>query len=171
MNDQTRRIGPYTLVRKLGEGGMGIVYLAQDPSFAPVALKVLRPELAGREDFRRRFTREAEAARQVARFCTAPMLDAGIEGETAYLVTEYVDGPDLTTMIETRRGLGDPRRQRLLDPAPARPAAHRPPGAPSPLAPGRPRRPSTTTTAPPACRWCCRSLSSGGRATSASAPS
>lgn len=102
VNDQTRRIGPYTLVRKLGEGGMGIVYLAQDPSFAPVALKVLRPELAGREDFRRRFTREAEAARQVARFCTAPVLDAGIEGGTAYLVTEYVDGPDLTTMIETR---------------------------------------------------------------------
>ncbi|MEV0821261.1 serine/threonine-protein kinase [Nonomuraea rubra] len=102
MNDQTRRIGPYTLVRKLGEGGMGIVYLAQDPRFSPVALKVLRPELAGREDFRRRFTREAEAARQVARFCTAPVLDAGIEGDTAYLVTEYVEGPDLTGMIETR---------------------------------------------------------------------
>ncbi|UBU10651.1 serine/threonine-protein kinase [Nonomuraea gerenzanensis] len=106
MNDQSRRIGPYTLLRKLGEGGMGIVYLAQDPAFSPVALKVLRPELAGREDFRRRFTREAEAARQVARFCTAPVLDAGIEGGieggTAYLVTEYVEGPDLTGMLETR---------------------------------------------------------------------
>ncbi|MGP4094486.1 serine/threonine-protein kinase [Nonomuraea sp. KM90] len=106
MIDQTRRIGPYTLVRKLGEGGMGIVYLAQDAAFAPVALKVLRPELAGREDFRRRFTREAEAARHVARFCTAPVLDAGIEGATAYLVTEYVEGPDLSSMIETQGPMG-----------------------------------------------------------------
>ncbi|MEV4169773.1 protein kinase [Nonomuraea sp. NPDC049709] len=106
MIDQTRRIGPYTLVRKLGEGGMGIVYLAQDAAFAPVALKVLRPELAGREDFRRRFTREAEAARHVARFCTAPVLDAGIEGDTAYLVTEYVEGPDLSSMIETQGPMG-----------------------------------------------------------------
>ncbi|MFI7708259.1 serine/threonine protein kinase [Nonomuraea sp. NPDC049480] len=99
MTDQTRRIGPYTIVRKLGEGGMGVVYLAQDPEFRLVALKVLKPELAGRDDFRRRFTREAEAARKVARFCTAPVLDAGIEGETAYLVTEYVHGPDLSSLI------------------------------------------------------------------------
>ncbi|WP_052423866.1 serine/threonine-protein kinase [Nonomuraea candida] len=101
MNVQ-RRVGPYLLVRKLGEGGMGIVYLAQDPASAPVALKVLRPELAGREDFRRRFTREAEAARQVARFCTAPVLDAGFDDGTAYLVTEYVEGPDLSALVETR---------------------------------------------------------------------
>ncbi|WP_188187299.1 serine/threonine-protein kinase [Nonomuraea sp. SYSU D8015] len=102
MSDQIRRIGPYAIVRKLGEGGMGVVYLAQDPEFRPVALKVLKPELAGRDDFRRRFTREAEAARKVARFCTAPVLDAGIEGETAYIVTEYVEGPDLASLIEQR---------------------------------------------------------------------
>lgn len=86
---------------------LGIVYLAQDAEFRAVALRVLRPELAGRDDFRRRFTREAEAARKVARFCSAPVLDAGIEGGTAYLVTEYVDGPDLASGDPHSRSGGD----------------------------------------------------------------
>ena len=85
---------------------MGIVYLAQDAEFRAVALKVLRPEFAGRDDFRRRFTREAQAARKVARFCTAPVLDAGIEGDTAYIVTEYVDGPDLASVIASGGPMG-----------------------------------------------------------------
>src|ERR1700754_2031212 len=76
VSEQPQQIGPYRLVRKLGQGGMGIVYLAQDADFRLVALKVLRPELATDADYRRRFTREAEAARRVARFCTAPLLDA-----------------------------------------------------------------------------------------------
>ncbi|MGI5272872.1 serine/threonine-protein kinase [Nonomuraea sp. CA-218870] len=102
MTPQGRRIGPYTLIRTLGQGGMGTVYLAYDAGFATVALKVLHPELAGRQDFRRRFDREAEAARRVARFCTAPVLDAGFDGGTAYLVTEYVDGPDLSAVIDAQ---------------------------------------------------------------------
>ncbi|MEV6029903.1 hypothetical protein AB0L65_02070 [Nonomuraea sp. NPDC052116] len=77
-----RRVGPYTLVRKLGEGGMGLVYLAEDPDGRRVAVKTMRPELAAREEFRRRFGKEAEAARRVARFCTAPVLDAGFDGGT-----------------------------------------------------------------------------------------
>ena len=72
VSEHPQQIGPYRLVRKLGQGGMGIVYLAQDADFRLVALKVLRPELATDADYRRRFTREAEAARRVARFCTAP---------------------------------------------------------------------------------------------------
>ncbi|MFD1537825.1 protein kinase domain-containing protein [Nonomuraea guangzhouensis] len=101
--DLPQRVGPYTLVRKLGEGGMGFVYLVRDAASGPVALKMMRPELAAREEFRRRFGKEAEAARRVARFCTAPVLDAGIEDGTAYLVTEYVEGPDLSGVV-TRRG-------------------------------------------------------------------
>lgn len=76
---------------------MGVVYLARFGDSPPVALKVLRP--GADADFQRRFTREIEAARKVARFCTAPVLDAGIDGRTAYLVTEYVDGPDLAIAI------------------------------------------------------------------------
>ncbi|MEV0620488.1 serine/threonine-protein kinase [Nonomuraea sp. NPDC050404] len=100
MSDENQQIGPYTIMRRLGAGGMGIVYLARLGDAPPVALKVLRP--GADDDFRRRFTREVEAARSVARFCTAPVLDAGIDGETAYLVTEYVDGPDLAEVIRER---------------------------------------------------------------------
>lgn len=100
VSDPTRQIGSYTLIRVLGEGGMGIVHLAQDGDFKLVAVKELRPELAARPDFLRRFTREAAAARKVARFCTAPVLDAGIDGKTAYIVTDYVEGPDLRSVVK-----------------------------------------------------------------------
>ncbi|UBU10652.1 serine/threonine-protein kinase [Nonomuraea gerenzanensis] len=94
-----QRVGPYTLLDKLGEGGMGVVHLARDPSGRRVALKTMRPELAAREEFRRRFGKETEAARRVARFCTAPVLDAGYDRGTAYLVTEFVEGPDLASVV------------------------------------------------------------------------
>ncbi|MBX6382290.1 MAG: serine/threonine protein kinase [Microbispora sp.] len=97
-----RTIGPYVPIRRLGEGGMGIVYLARDPEGRQVALKVMRPELAAQEDFRARFRKEAEAAKRVARFCTAPLLDAGRDGDRHYLVTEYVDGPDLSSVIDAQ---------------------------------------------------------------------
>ncbi|MBD3144815.1 serine/threonine-protein kinase [Microbispora bryophytorum] len=97
-----RTIGPYIPVRRLGEGGMGIVYLARDPEGRQVALKVMRPELAAQEEFRARFRKEAEAAKRVARFCTAPLLDAGQDGDRHYLVTEYVDGPDLSAVIDAQ---------------------------------------------------------------------
>jgi hypothetical protein len=97
-----RTIGPYVPVRRLGEGGMGIVYLARDPGGREVALKVMRPELAAQEEFRARFRKEAEAAKRVARFCTAPLLDAGRDGDRHYLVTEYVDGPDLSSVIDAQ---------------------------------------------------------------------
>ncbi|MEU6729791.1 serine/threonine-protein kinase [Nonomuraea wenchangensis] len=102
VEERSQWIGPYRILRRLGQGGMGIVYLAQDAQFHLVALKVLRPELADDEGFRRRFDREAQAARQVARFCTAPVVDAGIDGDVAYLVTEYVDGPDLSSVVATQ---------------------------------------------------------------------
>ncbi|WP_187414248.1 serine/threonine-protein kinase [Nonomuraea sp. PA05] len=102
MHPDPHQIGPYQIVRKLGEGGMGVVYLAQDRDFRPVAVKVLRSGPAADDRFRKRFHREAEAARQVARFCTAPVLDVGMDGGIAYIVTEYVDGPDLASVIETR---------------------------------------------------------------------
>ncbi|MEV6867088.1 serine/threonine-protein kinase [Streptosporangium subroseum] len=97
-----RTIGPYTLVRRLGEGGMGVVYLARDPAGRRVAVKVIRPDRAQQEEFRRRFEKEAVAARRVARFCTAPVLDSGVDNGLAYLVTEYVEGPDLSAVVEAQ---------------------------------------------------------------------
>ena len=92
-------IGGYVLRRELGRGGMGVVHLATTPAGGLAAVKVIHPQLAGDPAFRRRFDREVAAARSVARFCTAPVLDAGIEGGVAYLVTEYVKGPDLAQAV------------------------------------------------------------------------
>ncbi|MEV6030238.1 glycoside hydrolase family 6 protein [Nonomuraea sp. NPDC052116] len=90
-----RQVGPYTLLVRLGEGGMGVVYLGQAPDGTRVAVKLIHARMDAQADFRRRFAREVAAAQRVARFCTAPVLDADVEGDVAYLVTEYVEGPSL----------------------------------------------------------------------------
>jgi eukaryotic-like serine/threonine-protein kinase len=92
-------VGPYRLVGRLGQGGMGRVYLARDPAGRRVAVKVVRPELAAEPEFRRRFRGEVERARQVPPFCTAEVLAADPDGDPAYLVVEYVDGPDLAQAV------------------------------------------------------------------------
>ncbi|KAB8186352.1 glycoside hydrolase family 6 protein [Microbispora catharanthi] len=94
------QVGPYRLVRRLGEGGMGTVYLGETPDGTRVAVKLLHHTIAADPDFRRRFRREVEAAKRVARFCTAAVLDAEMDGETVYLVTEYVPGPTLREAVE-----------------------------------------------------------------------
>ncbi|MEU7691408.1 glycoside hydrolase family 6 protein [Microbispora hainanensis] len=93
------QVGPYRLLRRLGEGGMGTVYLGEAPDGTRVAVKLLHHSIAADPGFRRRFRREVEAAKRVARFCTAAVLDAQMDGETAYLVTEYVPGPTLREAV------------------------------------------------------------------------
>ncbi|MEV5413779.1 serine/threonine-protein kinase [Thermopolyspora sp. NPDC052614] len=91
-------LGPYRIASRLGKGGMGTVYLAEGPS-GPVALKVINPHLVNDPEFRVRFRREVEAARRVRRFCTAPVLDAQLDGDPLWVVTEYVAGPDLGRVL------------------------------------------------------------------------
>jgi hypothetical protein len=100
--DDPATLGPYTMVSRLGEGGMGSVFLAHDPSGRPVAVKMIRRDLADDPDFRRRFRGEVERARQVPPFCTAEVLDADPDHEMPYLVVEYVDGPSLATVLDQR---------------------------------------------------------------------
>jgi predicted Ser/Thr protein kinase len=99
-------LGHYRVVGRLGEGGMGSVFLALDPAGAKVALKVIKAELVRDPRARARFVREVAAARKVARFCTARVLDADLVGQRPYVVTEYIDGPNLQEVVEGRGPLG-----------------------------------------------------------------
>ncbi|MEU3405269.1 serine/threonine-protein kinase [Streptomyces sp. NPDC006670] len=90
-----RWVGPYRLEGRLGEGGMGQVFLGTSPGGRPVAVKLIRAELAGTGQFRERFAREVEAARQVGGFHTAQVVDADPAAESPWLVTAFVPGPTL----------------------------------------------------------------------------
>jgi predicted Ser/Thr protein kinase len=94
-----RTLGAYRLLARLGEGGMGTVYLARAADDRLVAVKVVRPEYADDDEFRARFRSEVTRARQVPPFCTAEVLDADPDHHTPYLVVEYVDGPSLAEVI------------------------------------------------------------------------
>ncbi len=96
-----RRLGPYLLQGRLGQGGMGTVYLGRTGNGPWLAIKVIRDEYASDDEFRNRFRREAENARRVARFCTASVVDADPDGDPPYLVTEYVEGPTLSRAVAT----------------------------------------------------------------------
>ncbi|GIE99712.1 serine/threonine-protein kinase [Paractinoplanes rishiriensis] len=95
-----RRLGDYRLLARLGEGGMGTVFLGRDAAGQPVAVKVIRPEFADNAEFRARFRSEVNRVREVPTFCTAAVLDADPDNETPYLVVEYVAGPSLQEVVE-----------------------------------------------------------------------
>ncbi|MFE1272202.1 serine/threonine-protein kinase [Streptomyces sp. NPDC058758] len=101
-NDPTQ-LGPYRLLGRIGSGGMGTVYAAENAASQLVAVKVINAHLAGDERFVREFKREVTAARRVRPFCTAPVLDAQLDVHPLYVVTEYVDGPTLQALV-TRHG-------------------------------------------------------------------
>ncbi|MFF7178109.1 protein kinase [Streptomyces sp. NPDC008121] len=91
--------GRYQLTHRLGQGGMGVVYLGRSPSGRAVAVKVVRPELSTEPGFRRRFADEVAAARRVGGFHTASVVDADPEGDPAWLVTAFVPGPTLAAVL------------------------------------------------------------------------
>ncbi|MER7340865.1 MDR family MFS transporter [Streptomyces sp. NPDC000075] len=92
-------IGPYRLIARLGEGGMGLVYLGRSEGGRTVAVKVVQAEHAGHPEFRRRFAREVAAARRVGGDWTAAVLDADPEAAVPWVATQYIPGPDLRTVV------------------------------------------------------------------------
>ena len=92
--DRTR-VGPYRLLARIGEGGMGVVHLAQAPDGRRVALKVLRPHVVGDSEARERLAREVSSLRRVTSARVAEILDADPHGPTPYVVTRYVPGLSL----------------------------------------------------------------------------
>ncbi|QKG25988.1 protein kinase domain-containing protein [Actinomadura verrucosospora] len=97
--DLPDRIGPYRVADRLGEGGMGTVYVGLDATGRKVAIKVIRREYAADRQYRARFQAEVAAAQRVRPFCTAPVLDADPAADPPYLVTEFVNGPSLDTAV------------------------------------------------------------------------
>src|SRR3954447_2838124 len=93
--EDPRVVGSFRLHRRLGAGGMGVVYLGSDKKGQRVALKVIRPDLAEDQEFRSRFAREVSAARRIRGGCTARLVAADLEAKRPWFATQYVPGPSL----------------------------------------------------------------------------
>ncbi len=93
------QLGSYRLLKRLGGGGMGDVYLARSRGGRLIAVKVIKAELADDPGFRARFAREAAAARKVNGLYTALVVDADADGPVPWLATVFVAGPNLERAV------------------------------------------------------------------------
>jgi eukaryotic-like serine/threonine-protein kinase len=110
------RIGPYELIRKLGEGGMGAVYQARDTrNDKIVALKVLPRSRAKDKIFLQRFEQEARAAFELDHPNIIHGLDVGNADGYYFLVMEYVQGYDVYTLLEQKGRLAEKEALQILE--------------------------------------------------------
>jgi len=106
--------GRYEVVRELGAGGMGVVYLARDPATRrTVALKVLPHTLLADPDFRARFRREAQTVAALEHSCIVPLYDFGESDGEPYLVFRYLPGGSLADRLRQRGKLPLDEVQRI----------------------------------------------------------
>ena len=99
---RAEQIGQYTLKRKLGEGGMGEVWLAEHRLLKrPCAVKFIRPDLAAHPVTAARFAREVQAVTGLTHLNTVRVYDYGqADDGSFYYVMEYLDGPTLEELVE-----------------------------------------------------------------------
>lgn len=93
-------VGGYQLVERIGSGGMGVVYHALDADGRDVALKILHPQISADPAARARLAREVDLMHRVRGKGVARVLDAEVEDEIAFVVTELIDGPTLEEQVE-----------------------------------------------------------------------
>jgi tRNA A-37 threonylcarbamoyl transferase component Bud32 len=104
--------GNYRIIAKLGEGGMGAVYLAEHPSIGrKVAVKMIRPAFSNDAETLRRFVREARSTATLRHPALVDIMDYGVHEKTgsAYIIMEYLDGESLDALLE-REGRLAPSR-------------------------------------------------------------
>ncbi|MFD1945474.1 serine/threonine-protein kinase [Nocardioides aestuarii] len=89
------RVGGYTLLARLGEGGMGVVHLARRPDGHRVALKVMRPHIIGDEEARQRLAQEVSSLSRVRSRWVAEIVDSDPWGDIPFVATRYVPGLSL----------------------------------------------------------------------------
>ncbi|WP_217164314.1 protein kinase [Streptomyces sp. AC512_CC834] len=106
--DDPERIGGFTLLGRLGGGGMGTVFLARSAGGRVVALKTVHESLAREPEFRMRFRVEAEAARTTGAEHGATVVAADTQGALPWLATEYLLGPSLAEAVEHHGPLPEP---------------------------------------------------------------
>ncbi|UGQ13095.1 serine/threonine protein kinase [Yinghuangia sp. ASG 101] len=94
-------VGPFQVLARLGDGGMGRVFLARSAAGRWVAVKTIRPEFAAVGEFRRRFAHEAQAARRVSGVFTASVVDSDPVAHFPWIATAYVPAPSLRHLIRT----------------------------------------------------------------------
>ena len=100
------RLGKYEIVKKLGQGGMGAVYLAKDVDLdRRVALKTMTRELAAKADFVARFKREAKAMAKVTHTNIVQIYDVGDANGQPYAAIEFIDGQSLQKWMDQLKKL------------------------------------------------------------------
>ncbi|MCX4957562.1 serine/threonine-protein kinase [Streptomyces virginiae] len=99
--DDPAELGGFTLLRRIGHGGMGQVYLGESAAGESVAVKVIKPTVVDSET-RQRFAQEIEVLKTVWGPRVAAFVKADTESEQPWLATEYVEGPDLRRLMDTR---------------------------------------------------------------------
>jgi hypothetical protein len=124
MSDLSGQFGRYVLLEKLGEGGMGVVYKAQDPLGRTVALKVMQPELRANPDFVQRFTREARLAASLDHPNVVTVYDVGEHGGCHYFSMQFVEGTSLDRVMAAGRMPLDRAAEIVEQAAAALEAAH-----------------------------------------------
>jgi WD40 repeat protein len=100
------QLGPYRLTARIGQGGMGVVYLGRSAGGYLVAVKVMQAELAANPEYRQRFSREVDAAKRVGGRYTALVLDADPDARAPWMATQYIDGPSLELTVQRHGVLG-----------------------------------------------------------------